>query len=96
MATARRAFAGPLNFVDTSNGYGLSEERLGTALAELGGVPEGLLLATKVDPEESGPFDGRRVLALTIFPCCTCMTPSGSASSKPWPPMAPSPRFESL
>ena len=22
MATARRAFAGPLNFVDTSNGYG--------------------------------------------------------------------------
>jgi len=63
MATARRAFAGPLNFVDTSNGYGLSEERLGAALAELGGVPEGLLLATKVDPEESGPFDGRRVLA---------------------------------
>ncbi len=63
MATARRAFAGPLNFVDTSNGYGLSEERLGTALAELGGVPEGLLLATKVDPEDGGPFDGRRVLA---------------------------------
>jgi len=63
MATARRAFAGPLNFVDTSNGYGLSEERLGAALGELGGVPEGLLLATKVDPEEGGPFDGRRVLA---------------------------------
>jgi D-threo-aldose 1-dehydrogenase len=63
MATARRAFAGPLNFVDTSNGYGLSEERLGTALAELGGVPAGLLLATKVDPEEGGPFDGRRVMA---------------------------------
>jgi D-threo-aldose 1-dehydrogenase len=63
MATARRAFAGPLNFVDTSNGYGASEDRLGTALAELAGVPEGLLLATKVDPEESGPFDGRRVLA---------------------------------
>lgn len=63
MATARRAFAGPLNFVDTSNGYGLSEERLGRALDELGDVPEGLLLATKVDPEEGGPFDGRRVLA---------------------------------
>ena len=63
MATARRAFVGPLNFVDTSNGYGLSEERLGAALAELGGEPEGLLLATKVDPEEGGPFDGRRVLA---------------------------------
>ena len=63
IATARRAFAGPLNFVDTSNGYGLSEERLGRALAELGGVPQGLLLATKVDPAEGGPFDGRRVLA---------------------------------
>jgi D-threo-aldose 1-dehydrogenase len=63
MATARRAFAGPLNFVDTSNGYGLSEERLGNALDELGGVPDGLLLATKVDPEDNGPFDGRRVLA---------------------------------
>jgi D-threo-aldose 1-dehydrogenase len=63
MATARRAFAGPLNFVDTSNGYGVSEERLGTVLAELGGVPQGLLLATKVDPEEGGPFDGGRALA---------------------------------
>jgi D-threo-aldose 1-dehydrogenase len=63
LATARRAFAGPLNFVDTSNGYGLSEKRLGTALAESGGVPEGLVLATKVDPEDGGPFDGRRVLA---------------------------------
>jgi D-threo-aldose 1-dehydrogenase len=63
MATARRAFAGPLNFVDTSNGYGVSEGRLGVALAELGGVPEGLLLATKADPVEGGPFDGARVLA---------------------------------
>lgn len=63
MATARRAFAGPLNFVDTSNGYGLCEERLGRALAEIGGVPHGLLLATKVDPEQDGPYDGRRARA---------------------------------
>jgi D-threo-aldose 1-dehydrogenase len=59
-AIARRAFAGPLNFVDTSNGYGLSEQRLGTAIRELGGVPDGLLLATKVDPKMGGPFNGAR------------------------------------
>lgn len=63
LATARRAFAGPINFVDTSNGYGLSEKRLGMVLADLGGVPKGLLLATKVDPEAGGPFDGPRVRA---------------------------------
>ena len=62
VATARRAFAGPLNFVDTSNGYGVSEERLGAVLDELGRAG-GPLLATKVDPEENGPFDRRRVLA---------------------------------
>jgi len=63
VATARRALAGPLNFVDTSNGYGLSEMRLGLALAEIGGLPEGLLLATKVDPEDGGRFDRPRVRA---------------------------------
>ncbi|RKS77471.1 D-threo-aldose 1-dehydrogenase [Motilibacter peucedani] len=60
MATARSAFAGPLNFVDTSNGYGVSEQRLGSVLREIGGVPPGLLLATKVDPVKDGPFDGPR------------------------------------
>ena len=61
LTTAREAFAGPLTFVDTSNGYGLSEQRLGTVLRELGGVPPGILLATKVDPAEGGAFDGPRV-----------------------------------
>jgi D-threo-aldose 1-dehydrogenase len=63
LATARRAFAGPLTLVDTSNGYGLSEERLGAVLRQMGGVPDGLLLATKVDPTEGGPLDGPRVRA---------------------------------
>ncbi|MFD0484062.1 aldo/keto reductase [Kineococcus sp. GCM10028916] len=63
LATARRAFAGPLTFVDTSNGYGSSERRLGTVLRELGGVPDGILLATKVDPVGDGPFDGPRTRA---------------------------------
>jgi D-threo-aldose 1-dehydrogenase len=61
MAVARRAFAGPLNFVDTSNGYGVSERRLGAALVEIGGVPDDFLLATKVDPEEGRSIDGPRV-----------------------------------
>ncbi len=61
LATAREAFAGPLTFVDTSNGYGRSEERLGVVLRELGGVPDGILLATKVDPADGGAFDGPRV-----------------------------------
>lgn len=61
VATAHRNFAGPLNFVDTSNGYGSSEMVLGEALREIGGVPEGLLLATKVDPKSGGAFDGARV-----------------------------------
>jgi D-threo-aldose 1-dehydrogenase len=61
LATARRAFAGPLNFVDTSNGYGSSEAVLGEALRDIGGVPDGILLATKVDPRDEGPFDGPRV-----------------------------------
>jgi D-threo-aldose 1-dehydrogenase len=60
LATARRALAGPLTFVDTSNGYGRSEERLGVVIRELGGVPDGVLLATKVDPKDGGSFDGRR------------------------------------
>ena len=63
LAAARRAFAGPLTFVDTSNGYGSSERRLGVVLRELGGVPDGVLLATKVDPADDGPFDGPRVRA---------------------------------
>jgi D-threo-aldose 1-dehydrogenase len=63
LATARRAFAGPLTFVDTSNGYGLSEQRLGAVIREIGGVPEGVLLATKVDPKDAGPFDRDRARA---------------------------------
>ena len=63
LATARRAFAGPLNFVDTSNGYGVSEQRIGIVLRQIGGLPVGALLGTKVDPVDGGPFDGARVRA---------------------------------
>ncbi len=51
-ATLRRVFEGPINFVDTS------------VLADLGGVPAGVVLATKVDPlPGSRDFSGARVRA---------------------------------
>lgn len=63
LATLRRAFAGPVTFVDTSNiyGFGASERLIGRVLAEIGGLPGGFVLATKVDPDATGDFSGRRV-----------------------------------
>jgi len=64
--TLRRVFQGPITFVDTANEYGAdgaSERLIGTVLRELGGVPEGFLIATKVDPDRYGDFSGRRVHA---------------------------------
>jgi D-threo-aldose 1-dehydrogenase len=66
LATLRRVFGGPINFIDTSNEYGKgeSERRIGLVLAELGGLPEGFVLATKVDPVPgSSDFSGTRVRA---------------------------------
>jgi D-threo-aldose 1-dehydrogenase len=65
-ATLRRVFKGPINFIDTSNEYGggESERRIGRALKELGGIPPGFVLATKVDPlPGSRDFSGARVRA---------------------------------
>lgn len=63
IATAARVLAGPITFLDTSNNYsgGESERRIGAALAQAGGVPEGFVLATKVDRDDSGDFSGARV-----------------------------------
>ena len=65
VATIRRVFDGPFNFVDTSNEYGNggnSERRIGHALAEAGGLPEGFVVATKVDPiVGTSDFSGDRV-----------------------------------
>ena len=57
-------FAGPVNFLDTSNNYGFgrSEERIGRALRALGGLPEGFVLATKIDRDmATGRLDAARV-----------------------------------
>lgn len=51
IATIREALHSPINFLDTSAGYGAgeSERRIGAALAH--GIPDGFVIATKVDPD---------------------------------------------
>lgn len=63
IATVGRVLDGPINFLDTSNGYsaGESERRIGAALAARGGLPQGFVLATKVDRDASNDFSPRRV-----------------------------------
>ena len=48
--------------IDTSNGYsgGRSEERIGKAIAERGGLPDDVVVLTKVDPAGSD-YSGERV-----------------------------------
>ena len=64
VATILKVIEGPLNFIDTSNEYGNggdSERRIGEALRQVGGLPEGFVLATKVDPlPGSTDFSARR------------------------------------
>lgn len=65
--TVQAIFAGPVNFLDTSNGYGEhgeSEQRIGEAIRRSGGLPAGVVLATKIDPDpRTGDFSGARVRA---------------------------------
>jgi D-threo-aldose 1-dehydrogenase len=67
VATVRAVFDSPISFLDTSNGYGTdgeSERRIGAAIAQAGGLPDGFVLATKVDPDPStGDFSGSRARA---------------------------------
>jgi D-threo-aldose 1-dehydrogenase len=63
-ATVEAALAGPYNFIDTSNAYGggASETVIGTVLRRHGGVPQGVVLATKVDADPvTRDFSGVRV-----------------------------------
>jgi D-threo-aldose 1-dehydrogenase len=57
----------PIRFIDTSNGYGengTAERRIGAALREYSGLPDDVVLATKVDPDPAtGDFSGARVRA---------------------------------
>lgn len=61
LATMRAAFNGPINFIDTAASYGdgESERRIGIVLRELGGLPDGVVLATKADRDmQTGEFSG--------------------------------------
>ena len=63
LATVRAAFASPINFLDTAAAYGNgeSERRIGIVIAEMGGLPEGFVLATKGDRDlQTGDFSGEQ------------------------------------
>ncbi len=62
--TLRTVFESPINFLDTAASYGdgESERRIGEALREMGGLPEGAVLATKADRDlTSGDFSGEQM-----------------------------------
>ncbi|WP_205008424.1 aldo/keto reductase [Streptomyces sp. DvalAA-19] len=64
VATAVAALTGPIRGIDTSCAYsrGESERRIGTAIAEVGGLPEGYLLATKITRDlDTGDFSGEQM-----------------------------------
>jgi len=59
-ATISAIFEGPTNFIDTSRIYGMgrSEERIGAAIRERGGLPKGFVIGTKLDRDpETNVFD---------------------------------------
>ena len=62
-ATVEAVLDGPLNFLDTPNSYGggNAERRIGAVLRRRGGLPAGVVLATKVDADPAtGDFSGER------------------------------------
>ncbi len=62
-ATVRAILDGPVNFLDTSRNYGLgrSEARVGAVIKELGGLPPGFVISTKLDRDmETRHFDAAR------------------------------------
>ncbi|MBX2999212.1 MAG: aldo/keto reductase [Caldilineaceae bacterium] len=64
LETLRAAFASPINFMDTAAiyGNGESERRIGLVLKEMGGIPDGFVLATKADRDaKTGDFSGEQM-----------------------------------
>jgi D-threo-aldose 1-dehydrogenase len=62
-ATIEAIFDGPVNFIDTARIYGMgrSEQRIGEAIRERGGLPEGFVVSTKLDRDpETNRFDAAR------------------------------------
>jgi D-threo-aldose 1-dehydrogenase len=62
--TLRAVFESPVNFLDTAASYGdgESERRIGEVLSQMGGLPEGIVLATKADRDlKTGEFTGEQL-----------------------------------
>jgi len=62
-ATIDAIFDGPAKFLDTSRNYGMgrSEARLGAAIRARGGLPDGVIVSTKLDRDMgTGRFDASR------------------------------------
>jgi D-threo-aldose 1-dehydrogenase len=60
-ATVRAILESPFPLIDTSRlyGFGRSEERIGAAIRDLGGLPAGAVISTKLDRDpDTGRFDG--------------------------------------
>ena len=62
-ATVQAALGGPFPYLDTAAGYGdgASEQRIGLVLRELGGLPAGATLQTKIGAGPGGDFSGETV-----------------------------------
>lgn len=62
-ATIRAALESPLNWLDTAAAYGdgESERRIGSVLRELGGLPTGAFLNTKIGSTPEGAFDAETI-----------------------------------
>ena len=62
-AALKAIFASPVNFLDTARiyGHGRSEQRIGEVLKEIGGLPQGVVISSKLDRDfASNVFDGAR------------------------------------
>jgi D-threo-aldose 1-dehydrogenase len=62
-ATVRAILESPVDFIDTARIYGMgrSEERIGEAIRERGGLPAGFVISTKLDRDpETNRFDAAR------------------------------------
>jgi D-threo-aldose 1-dehydrogenase len=64
VATVLATLDSPIRCIDTSNGYsdGESERRIGAAIAERGGLPDDVVVITKVDPRDRD-YSAERVRA---------------------------------
>jgi D-threo-aldose 1-dehydrogenase len=63
LETLRLAFQSPIKYLDTAAGYGdgESERRIGIVIRELGGLPEGFVMSTKIDRDAAtGDFSGEQ------------------------------------